>query len=149
MPKTNTLAEHTEPTVLQLLETAAQLERQLDSVLANTRGISFSEYRLLALLVNAGEQGLPRIELAKGVGLTASAITRALKPLIKLGYVGTAKSERDARQSRALVTKAGRGLVHDAHAALQDQLRASPINQLPPASAIELQRLLAQMRQTR
>jgi len=39
------------------------------------------------------------VDLAAAVGLTPSAVTRALRPLEKLGCVATQKSERDARRS--------------------------------------------------
>ncbi len=128
--ETTTLAIHTEPTVLQFLETASILERKLDHELSNTKGISFSEYRLLKVLSQASSRGFPRIDLANGVGLTASAVTRALKPLEKLGYVTTERSKRDARQSLAVITSAGRNLLDDAQAILQDALRELPINYL-------------------
>ncbi len=127
---TTNIATHTESTVLQFLETAALLERALDRALSNARGISFSEYRLLRALAHAYAGGAPRIELASAVGLTASAVTRALKPLEKLGYVATEKGERDARQSRAVITTAGRELLDDAQGVLQDNLRSLPLNTL-------------------
>ena len=126
----NKLAPHTETTVLQFLETAAVLERELDRALSNTRGISFSEYRLLRALASAYTGGLPRIDLANAIGLTASAVTRALKPLEKLGYVTTAKGERDARQSRAMITTAGRELLDDTQSVMQDMLMELPLNTL-------------------
>ncbi len=132
------IATHTEPTVLQFLETAAALERKLDRALSNIRGISFSEYRLLRALAHTYTAGVPRIELANAVGLTASAVTRALKPLEKLGYVTTEKSERDARQSRAVITTAGRELLDDARGVLQDCLGSLPLNNLSAQKVAEL-----------
>src|ERR1700736_2569853 len=121
--KSPKLANHTEATVLQFLETASALERDLDRALSSTRGVSFSEYRLLRALANAYTGGSSRIDLANAVGLTASAVTRALKPIEKLGYVVTEKGERDARQSRAVITTAGRELLDDTQGALHDVLR--------------------------
>src|SRR6266702_5661390 len=87
-----------EALVLALLDSAAFVERRLDRALANTRGISFSEFRMLRSLSTFQDGTGMRVELADAVGLTPSAITRALKPLEKLGYVSTQKSERDARR---------------------------------------------------
>ena len=126
----NNIADHTEATVLKFLETAAALERRLDRALSNTRGISFSEYRLLRTLSTAGTGGFPRIDLANSVGLSASAVTRALKPLEKLGYVTSQKSDRDARQSRAVITPGGLELLHDALQVLQDTFRDLPLTRL-------------------
>lgn len=91
---TSSSATQTETTVLEFLETAYALDRRLDRALSNARGISFSEYRLLRTLSKSGAVWFPRVDLAYAVGLTASAITRALKPLEKLGYVTAERGER-------------------------------------------------------
>lgn len=140
------IARHTESTVLQLLETASALERKLDRALSNTKGISFSEYRLLKALSHANPCGYPRIDLANEVGLTASAVTRALKPLEKIGYVTTERSERDARQSLAVITPAGREMLDDAQGILQDTLGDLPINTLSSQKIAELQNRLKELR---
>jgi len=121
-----------ETVVLQFLETSAALERRLDRALSGTKGLNFSEYRLLKALGMAPPSGMSRIELAELVGLTASAVTRALKPLEKLGYVNTAKSERDARQSLASLTAAGQEHLQDAQGILQDTVHALPLSTLSP-----------------
>ncbi|CAM2007688.1 MarR family winged helix-turn-helix transcriptional regulator [Acanthopleuribacter pedis] len=123
------LSNHTEATVLQFLETAHALQRDLDNALSLARGISFSEYRILRALANVYSGGAPRIDLARAVGLTPSAVTRALKPLEKLGYVTTEKGGRDARQSRAVLTTGGRTLLDDTQGVLRDTLMSLPINQ--------------------
>lgn len=127
-----------ESTVLEFLDTASQLERRLDRALS-IRGISFSEYRLLNALSAAGEVGCARIDLAGAVGLTASAVTRALKPLEKLGYLATSRNERDARQSLATITPGGAELLEDARGALRDLLGQLPLNGLSRAQLAELQ----------
>ncbi|MBO6658147.1 MAG: MarR family transcriptional regulator, partial [Pseudomonadales bacterium] len=71
---------------MQVLDTATALERSLDSALSFSRGVTFSEYRLLRTLKTA-ENGLTRVVLAQMVSVTPSGVTRALKPLEKLGYV--------------------------------------------------------------
>ena len=89
------------------------LERRLDSALSMTRGVSFAEYRMLRVLADAPDGRLSRVDLATAVGLTPSGVTRALRPLEKLGVVATEKSERDARLALASLTRAGRELVDD------------------------------------
>ena len=135
---TSKLASHTQATVLNFLETASKLERRLDRSLS-VRGISFSEFRLLRALSNAEATGLPRIDLANSVGLTASAVTRALKPLEKIGCVSTRKNERDARQSLTFITQTGLDLLQDAQGVLDDVLRASPLNSLNRKQTNEFQ----------
>jgi DNA-binding MarR family transcriptional regulator len=146
MMKTVKISSHTESTVLQFLETAFTLERKLDRALSYTKGISFSEYRLLNALSMANANGVPRIELAQEVGLTASAVTRALKPLTKLGYVATERSARDARQSLTKLTAGGQELLSHAKNILQDTLREMPINTLAKPKVDEFRIRLSELR---
>lgn len=98
------------------LEVAAiwqALERQLTSALSQVRGISFAEFRILNALAEADDARLTRVDLASRVGLTPSGVTRALKPLEKLGMVETVRSERDSRLALAHLTRAGRNVVGD------------------------------------
>lgn len=116
-----------EDAVLVLLDVAARIERRLDNALSMARGISFSEYRILRTLGNAGDRGAMRVDLADSVGLTASAVTRALRPLEKIGVVATKKHERDARCSLARLTPAGQELLGDAEQIVADDLDAIPM----------------------
>ena len=143
---TTDIASHTEPTITQLLDTAARIERRLDRTLSCTRGVSYSEYRLLATLADAPADGLPRVVLAEAVGLSASAVTRALKPLEKIGCLITEKGERDARQSRAIITTAGRELFSDAQGILRDALRELPLNTLGAQKVMDFQNRLDEVR---
>lgn len=111
-----------EALVFALLEAAARVELRLDRLLSNTRGISFREYQLIRALSRLYAGSATRVELAGAVGLTPSAVTRALKPIEKLGYVVTQKSARDARRSLAELTPAGRELLADAQGAVDDAI---------------------------
>ncbi len=115
----NNTTENPENLVLQILTTAAALERRLDSAFSFSRGITFSEYRLLRTLENA-EHGLTRVALAQALSVSPSGVTRALKPLEKLGYVSTEKNSRDARQSLAKLTRGGHELLSDVSLVLAD-----------------------------
>lgn len=99
-----------------------RLERRLSNSLGAIRGISFAEYRLLRALLDAPESQASRVELAYAVGLTPSGVTRALRPLEKLGLVSTVKNQRDARLAMAALTSAGQELVNDASAVVGDSL---------------------------
>jgi DNA-binding MarR family transcriptional regulator len=100
-----------------------RVEKRLDSSLAAIRGISLAEYRLLRALANAPSAWASRVDLAHAVGLTPSGVTRALRPLEKLGLISTAKSKRDARLALATLTPAGHELVDDASAVVNDQMK--------------------------
>lgn len=100
--------------VFAVLAAAASLERHLERDLAMVRGISLSEYLILESLHERPSASATRVDLAADVGLTASGVTRALRPLEKLGYVVTEKDPRDARRSLAKLTPAGERLVVEA-----------------------------------
>jgi DNA-binding MarR family transcriptional regulator len=99
-----------------------RIEKRLDSSLGAIRGVSLAEYRLLRTLADAPSAWASRVDLAHAVGLTPSGVTRALRPLEKLGLISTAKSKRDARLALASLTPAGLELVDDASAVVNDQM---------------------------
>lgn len=96
------------------------VERILNANLSNVRGITYSEYRLLAAIAAGPEAGSSRVDLARSVGLSPSAVTRALRPLADLGMVGTTRHPRDARLAVASLTEAGTELVSDATGVVRD-----------------------------
>ena len=100
-----------------------RIEKRLDSSLGAIRGISLAEYRLLRALAEAPSAWASRVDLAQAVGLTPSGVTRALRPLEKLGLISTAKSKRDARLSLASLTPAGQELVNDASTVVDEQMQ--------------------------
>jgi len=100
-----------------------RVEKRLDSSLGAIRGISLAEYRLLRALSEAPSSWASRVDLAHTIGLTPSGVTRALRPLEKLGLISTAKSKRDARLALASLTPAGQELVEDASAVVNDQMK--------------------------
>ncbi len=128
--------ESTKEQVLALTFAAAwhRLERRLDSNLGAIRGISLAEYRILRALGDAPEARASRVDLAQAVGLTPSGVTRALRPMEKLGIVSTLKSKRDARLAIAALTSAGRELLDDASGVVDDTMKAF-LDRSPKVSA--------------
>ena len=120
----------------------SRLERRLDSSLGAIRGISLAEYRLLRALGDAPGAQASRVDLAQAVGLTPSGVTRALRPMEKLGIVTTLKSKRDARLAIAALTPAGRELLSDASGVIDDTIRSvlqrAPKVAADPEALIEL-----------
>ena len=100
-----------------------RVERRLDHSLGAIRGISLAEYRLLRALGDAPSSRSSRVDLAAAVGLTPSGVTRALRPMEKLGIVSTVKSKRDARLAIAALTPAGRDLLSDASGVVDDAMK--------------------------
>jgi DNA-binding MarR family transcriptional regulator len=107
------------------------VERRVSDALSHIRGISLSEFRMLQALSQAPQQRASRADLARAVGLTASAVTRALGPLERIGLVSTERNERDARLALAVLTPAGRDLVSDGTAVVRDVMT----DLMPPAAA--------------
>lgn len=108
--------------IFTLLKAASRIERRLDRVLSATKGVSFTEYHLLNVLQEKHSGAATRVDLANAVSLTPSAITRALKPLEKIGFVVTKKSDHDARRSIASLTSAGGELLDDANKIVLDEI---------------------------
>ena len=110
--------------LFHLLKTTSRVEKRFDRALSCTKGVSFTEYQLLKELNDSFRGSATRVDLARAVNLTPSAITRALKPLEKIGFVVTEKSDRDARRSLATLTRAGQELLDDASKIVQDEINA-------------------------
>ncbi|MFT4729595.1 MAG: DNA-binding MarR family transcriptional regulator [Granulosicoccus sp.] len=115
-----------EAQVFTLLHAATRIERKLDQALSCTRGISFTEYHLLKQLQSLHGGSATRVDLARAVRLTPSAVTRAVKPLEEMGMVQTEKSDRDARRSMASITAAGREVLRDADGIVGDAIAELP-----------------------
>ena len=96
------------------------LERRASTHAAMIVGLSYSEVCILHALNEAGERGLARGELADQVHLTPSAVSRALKPLEKLGFTQDVRDTRDARNSRAVLTAPGVERLGQALSALEE-----------------------------
>ena len=57
---------------------------------------------------------LRRVDLATELGLTGSAVTRALIPLEKIGFVTREPDPRDARVGYAVLSRSGQRVVREA-----------------------------------
>lgn len=99
---------------LSLLRASATVSRKLDGRLGSLHGISFADFALLRQLADAPEMRMRRVDLAEALGLTASAVTRALIPLEKIGLVSRQTDKRDARVGYATLSAAGRRLLASA-----------------------------------
>ena len=143
-----------------LISTSDMLERRLDRRLAFLRGISYREYRLLKCIEESPQRKMTRVDLATAVGLTPSAVTRALKPLEKLGYITTERgvrdaaadraacrcTVRDARQNLAVLTEGGVSLLNDTTRAVTDMVAQLPVSDWSSKQKSELGELLSALR---
>lgn len=119
----NTQITNEQTLALAFASAWSRLERRLDSSLGAIRGISLGEYRILRALGDSPGAQASRVDLAGAVGLTPSGVTRALRPMEKLGIVSTVKSKRDARLAIAALTPAGRELLGDASSVVDDTMK--------------------------
>src|SRR5262245_35517993 len=90
---------------IALSKAAAMMARRFDGHLGSCHGLSFGDFIVLLHLGRAPNGQLRRVDLAAQVGVTASAITRTLIPLEKIGLVSRRPDARDARVGYAVLTK--------------------------------------------
>src|SRR5262245_40916570 len=93
---------------VRLLRSHAALRRELSVQLTAEHGLSINDYEALLLLARAEGGYLKRVELAEGLSLTPSGVTRLLEGLEQAGYVEKNSCATDARISYAALTDAGR-----------------------------------------
>lgn len=88
----------------------SQLSRRFDGRLAS---LGLTEFIILHQLSQAPQHKLRRVDLAEQVGLTASAITRLLAPMEKIGLVSKEANEFDARVSFVVLAPGGRQMFEE------------------------------------
>jgi DNA-binding MarR family transcriptional regulator len=125
---------------LRLAKAHAAVVRRFDRRLGAFHGIGFGDFVVLWHLGNEPQGKLRGVDLAEKVGLTASAVTRILIPLEKIGLVARQPDPRDARVSYAALTAAGRRIlkesVETAELIAQDAIGADPVPRLAAASEV-------------
>jgi DNA-binding MarR family transcriptional regulator len=93
---------------VRLLRGHAALRRLMSARLQADHGLTVSEYEALLLLDEADGARLRGVDLAAGLVLTPSGVTRLLDRLGKLGFVRRESCQGDARVSYAVLLDAGR-----------------------------------------
>lgn len=93
---------------VRLLRGHASLRRSLGAQLHEEHGLGLNEYEALLLLARADDHLMRRVDLAEGLGLSPSGITRLLDGLEAAGLVKKGTCTSDARVSYAVLTTAGR-----------------------------------------
>jgi len=129
---------------LRLAKATAAVARRFDGSLGTLHGIGFGDFMVLLALSQAPGAKLRRIDLAAELGLTASAVTRILIPLEKIGLVKRQRDPRDARVGYATLTESGRRILGESLVSAE----AVSENALPRQHAADLKplsELLAQI----
>lgn len=87
--------------------------RRFDARLS-AHGINLNNFMILFHLQGAPDKKLRRIDLAEKIGLTASGVTRMLKPMEKIGLIKREADARDARVSYVKLAGSGERVLTDA-----------------------------------
>jgi DNA-binding MarR family transcriptional regulator len=88
--------------------------RQMDADLIASHGLTLRDYEVLLRLSQAPEGRMRPVDLAEGVLLTQSGITRLLAGLETDGWIERVSCSEDRRVSYALLTDSGQAKVHAA-----------------------------------
>jgi DNA-binding MarR family transcriptional regulator len=99
---------------VRLLRGHAATRRKLSVELQAEHGLTVNDYEALLLLAHAEGNLMRRVDLAEGLQLTASGVTRLLDGLELSGLVEKAKCDTDARVTYAVLTDAGRSKLEAA-----------------------------------
>jgi DNA-binding MarR family transcriptional regulator len=90
-----------------MLEAHSRITRALDAQMQAEHGLSVSSYEVLMFLAEAPGRRLRMSEIAVGVLLSRSGLTRLVDRLVELGYVTRCSAESDGRGLYAELTEAG------------------------------------------
>ncbi|HEV3228626.1 MAG TPA: MarR family transcriptional regulator [Solirubrobacteraceae bacterium] len=109
---------------VRLLRGNAATRRALSAQLHAEHELTINDFECLLLLAHAEENSLRRVDLAEGLQLTASGVTRLLDGLEHCGLVAKAKCDTDARVTYAVLTDEGRRKLEAAAPAHMAQVHA-------------------------
>jgi DNA-binding MarR family transcriptional regulator len=99
---------------VRLLRGHAAMRRSLSAQLHADHSLTVNEYEALLLLSRAEDNRMRRVDLAEGLQLTPSGVTRLLDGLHELGLVEKGICPGDARVTYAVLTNAGQGKLVEA-----------------------------------
>jgi DNA-binding MarR family transcriptional regulator len=116
-----------------LLRVHASMTKALDAELVREHGLPLSSYEVLLFLADAPEGRLRMSELAQGVLLSRSGLTRLVDRMEAEGLLKRERCEDDARGYHALITDKGRELFQLARRTHLDGVRERFLSPLTPA----------------
>jgi DNA-binding MarR family transcriptional regulator len=109
---------------VRLLRGHAAMRRTLDAQLHADHRLTVTDYEALLLLSRADGGQMRRVDLAEGLQLTASGVTRLLDGLEGHGLVEKATCSSDARVTYAVLTEAGASKLDQASCSHVAAIRA-------------------------
>jgi DNA-binding MarR family transcriptional regulator len=124
-----------------LLRVHAGMTKALDAELVREHGLPLSSYEVLLFLADAPDGRLRMSELAEGVLLSRSGLTRLVDRMEREGLLRRERCEDDARGYHALITDKGRELFGRARRTHLDGVRERFLSRLSPEELRTLARL--------
>ena len=124
-----------------LLRVHSRITKVLDADLEREHGIPLSEYEVLLFLADSPDGRMRMAELADGVLLSRSGLTRLVDRMEGEGLLRRERCEDDARGYHAIITDEGRELFQRARATHLDGVRELFLTRLSEAE----QRTLAEL----
>jgi DNA-binding MarR family transcriptional regulator len=108
---------------VRLVRANAAVTRQLSAQLSVDHGLNLSAYEALLHLARAPGSRMRRVDLANGLLLTASGVTRLLDGLERDGLIAREECPSDRRVNYAVLTEAGRAKLREASKSHTRQIR--------------------------
>jgi DNA-binding MarR family transcriptional regulator len=121
-----------------MLRVNAQVTQQLDAQMRHEHGLSVSSYEVLMFLAEAPGHRLRMSQIAAGVLLSRSGLTRLVDRLVEQGYVARCAAEGDGRGSFAELTDAGFVTFQAAQRAHREGVRTFFLNRLSITDTVVL-----------
>ena len=115
--------------ILRVLRVAALIDERMTGALSALHGVSLREVMLMIYVRNSPSSKLSRVELARQLCVSPATVTRATRPLEKIGLLDREADPRDARLSYVVLTDAGNELLDNAELSLE-QLSANFLSQV-------------------
>jgi len=112
------------------LRVHSALVRELDAELRAAHGLSLHEYEVLLHLADAPDERLRMSDLANGVLLSQSGLTRLVDRLVRAGSVERTRCEEDRRGHYAALTSEGRERFEAARTVHRAGVRARFLDRL-------------------
>jgi len=109
---------------VRLLRGHASITRAISAELVAAHGLTVNDYEALLQLARAEDGRMRRVDLAEGLILTASGVTRLLDGLEVAGWVERASCATDRRVTYAVLTPAGRRKLREASESHMADIRA-------------------------
>jgi DNA-binding MarR family transcriptional regulator len=128
-----------------LLRGHAAVRRSLTAQLEAAHGLTVNDFEALLLLSRAEKHYMRRVDLATGLQLTASGVTRLLDGLEEQGLVRKAACSTDARVTYAVLTKAGSRKLEQAASAHVSAIEGLFEERYTPGELAVLAELLARL----